>query len=315
MANSVILNDLILEKTALDWDNAKSFGKEVFRGGKRTANLMKDMALEAAGDLSYSTPIFDNVPAIKNRLKDGYSMEELDFKNSRAQKNMDSIAKQHGYEYQGNNTWHNPKTGKKFQLNNVYDGLSATSVAGPHMTPGGLGKGWNTAVDKVEQAGRNAGLNLRLGKVRIDTDAFPDVDTISIGKRGGLRNKGVLAHEFGHHLQSSTMRNIDRAARLTGKVAPVLGAINTTVGPFTYGLPATIAINKGLAGATAAAGATVAGSELQASYLGTKHLGNRVKHRARAFVGVPTYVAEALTSPRTALAQNKGLLKRLVKLK
>lgn len=315
MIKSATLNELMLEKTALDWNDAKSFGKEVYRGGKRTVNLMKDVTMEAADDYLGGTSVLDKVPALKKRVRDEYSDAELEFKNTRAQKNMDRIAKQHGYAYQGDNTWHNPKTGKTFKLNNVHNGISNTSMTGPHMMPGGFGNGVNAALDKFEQASRKAGLNVRLNKLRIDTRGVPDVDTISIGKRGNLRNKGVLAHEFGHHLQSPTMRRIHTAAQLTGKVSPVLAGINTVVGPFTYGLPATIAINKGLAGATAAAGATVAGSELQASYLGTKHLGGRVKHRARAFAGVPTYLANAVASPLNQRAESKNLLKNVAKLK
>lgn len=319
MIKSATLNELMLEKTALDWDNAKSFGKEIFRGGKRSVNIMKDMTMEsigdfaaAAGDSASSDPI---ITKANDFLKGNYSQESINFKNHRARRNMDRIAKQHGYLYTGDNTWHNTATGKTFRLDNVQNGPGKTTLGGPHM----MGQEGSSLLRKLDKKVVNFAqdkLNIPMTEGAFSSAlGASDYDTIRIGKRGGLRNKGVLAHEFGHHLQGPKMRKIDQIARLTAGNAPRLAALNTVVGPFTYGLPATIAINKGLAGATAAAGATVAGSELQASYLGTKHLGNRVKHRARAFAGVPSYLASAFTGHKPTSKLNVDLIKRLAKLK
>ena len=318
MIKSATLNELMLEKTALDWNDAKSFGKEVYRGGKRSVNIMKDGLMETVGDYASSFGDISDDPIarkLNNFTKGSYSQESIDFKNTRAQKNMDRIAKQHGYAYQGDNTWHNAQTGKTFRLDKMQNGPSHTTMSGPHM----MGQEGSNLIRKIDK-GATKILRDKMG-IPIDEGTFAnaagasDYDTIRIGKRSALRNKGVLAHEFGHHLQGPKMRKIDQIARFTTSNAPRLAALNTAVGPFTYGLPATIAINKGLAGVTAAAGATVAGSELQASYLGTKHLGGRVKHRARAFAGVPSYVAAAFNAPKESLGKNVALIKRLAKLK
>lgn len=322
MIQSETLNNLMVEKVAYGIADLKSDAKGWYRYGKQSTGVLKSNITEPLSDLAqvYEMSTGESISEKKIPFVKTYTDSEIDFKNRRAVKNMDSIASQHGYSYQGNNTWHNPNTNKTFRLDDVAPGFSHTTMSGPHMMP----KEIKPRVQKVEGTLKKV-LTPVFDKLNVPNDlrdfnlaqqvGANDVDTIRIGKTGTLRTKGVLSHEFGHHLQGSKMRKLDTIARFTAQQAPRLAALNTAVGPFTYGLPATMAINKGLAATTAAAGATVAGSELQASYLGSKHLKNNIRHRSRAFVGIPTYVAGAITGPRSTLKNNVEMLKKLVKLK
>lgn len=323
MIQSQTLNDLMIEKVAYGIADLKSDAKGIYRYAKNgflgiplsiTKEGLDDTVQTVTNKMNIDLP--ERTPFIRT-----YTDTELDFKNRRAIKNMDSIARKHGYTYSGDNTWYNNKTQKTFKLDDVVAGTSPTSFQGPHM----MGREAKPRIQKIDAITKKIFTPV-LDKSGLSWDDFEDftlekrfkpgdIDTIRVGKSGRLRTKGVLAHEFGHHLQGPKMRKLDTLARFTASQAPNLAAINTVVGPFTYGIPATMAINKGLAATTAVAGATVAGSELQASYLGSKHLGNNIRHRSRAFAGVPSYMAGIITGPKTTLQNNVKVLKKLVKLK
>ena len=125
---------------------------------------------------------------------------------------------------------------------------------------------------------------------------------ISLGRYRSSRSHGTLAHEFGHALQSKKQLNFVHAARrpygaaTSGLLASSL--LRTSTSNDNEFLDK---VDAGLATVGTASFLPTVYNEIDASRRGSVTLGTaptrlgRIKQRAQAFKGVPTYLAAAAT--------------------
>lgn len=229
-----------------------------------------------AGGLGFT----GNILAAKNLLLDGdigkhvlYSGDDADVDLTEAKKlrkRMDQLAGAHGFKRSRNQNKWVDATGKGRE--SIYfnpKNINPLHAGGPHMDP-------NPKNPKKELK------NWRR--------------TIRLGDSPALRRDHILAHELGHAMQSKPLIGAYNLGAQSLKATTALLGIS---GLLRDGHNDEIhdKIDAGIAGVGTLGGAIMTGVEADASWRGSKGLATaptrwgRLKQRAQAFRGVPTYAA------------------------
>lgn len=227
--------------------------------------------------------VIGNTLAVRHLLLDGdivkhmlYSGDDADVDLAEAKKlrkRMDDLAGVHGFKRSRNQNKWVDATGKG--RDSIYFDPQKTHsmwVGGPHMNPNP-----NNPKKKFKHWRR----------------------TIKLGDSPTLRRDYVLAHELGHAMQSKPLlAAYGPAAKM---LKPSIGALGVS-GFLRNGHNDELhdKIDAGIAGVGTLGGAVLTGIEADASWRGSKGLATaptrwgRIKQRAQAFRGVPTYASLAV---------------------